>query len=371
LVLYIDGDIQGSWQKVYQDSKNGSITCKELVAEHRTHGLTVVKSGQPGILPTTQKGHPYYWFVVAADCDRPEGLDLRDFRLEFDNPAPLNSSGKWYVQFSFDHQGLGQAYIFFFVFYASLLIAHVYGVLALVKSGAYHTLVRLITLGVSFLFLSCMSFMIHYCVFSDNGVGSPGIEGVGLALTMMAQLMFMFLCILISKGWTITTNHLGQALAVKATMLAMCVLYLALFIWDYVGRDPASTIYFYDSAVGYIIIVVRVGIMVWFCWSIVETYKIEEDSQKKRFYLIFGSLAVTWFLMLPFFVLVALGLDDWVRYKAVTGICLVIDAFAFVTMVALFWPTRIETFFTVRPTPLQATMLHKNADTAQGNYETL
>jgi len=209
-------------------------------------------------------------------------------------------------------------------------------------------------------------------MFAKDGIGSPGLEGVGLVLTMLSQLMFMFLCILISKGWTITTNHLGQPLLVKGTILIMFILYLALFIWDYVGRDPASTIYFFDSIVGYLIISVRIGILIWFCWSIVDTYQMEDDPGKRRFYITFGMLALCWFLMLPFFVLVALGLDDWVRYRVVTGITLVIDAFGLVSMVFLFWPTRIEDYFTVRTTPFQSKLLgNKNEGTAEGNYDTL
>lgn len=79
---------------------------------------------------------------------------------------------------------------------------------------------------------------------------------------MMSQLVFMFFCLLIAKGWTITTSHLDQAIVLQGrfeialhlrkqvSMVVMIILYLSLFIWDFVGRDPASTIYFWDSAVG-------------------------------------------------------------------------------------------------------------------------
>lgn len=33
-------------------------------------------------------------------------------------------------------------------------------------------------------------------------------------------------------------------------MVVVLIFYIALFAWDYAGRDPASTMYFYDSAVG-------------------------------------------------------------------------------------------------------------------------
>jgi len=259
-----------------------------------------------------------------------------------------------------------------FVLYTCILAAHLYGVSQLVKSGSYHTLVRFTTLGFVLLYFATFFYMIHYSVYADNGIGSPGLEGFALFLTMLSQLVFMFLCILISKGWTITTNHLAQSLAIKSVMLVLLVLYIALFIWDYVGRDPASTIYFWDSPVGYIIVVVRVGIMVWFMWSILETYRMEEEALKRKFYVIFGSLAAWWFALLPFFVLVALGISDWNRFRTVSGITLFIDSVGLVVLVGLFWPTRIENFFTVHPTPLKATMLGgKTADTAAGNYDSL
>jgi len=215
--------------------------------------------------------------------------------------------------------------------------------------------------------------MIHYSSFASNGIGAPGLEGLGLAFNMLSQLLFMFLCLLISKGLTITVNHLDKsALAVPVVMAIMLFLYLMLFVSAYAWTDPASTMYFFDSIVGYIIIASRVGIFGWFCWSIFEIFKLEPESEKRKFYLMFGGLASAWFLFLPFIALIALGISEWNRYGVVTGLSLAVDSAAWLAMVILFWPSRIDTYFSVRPAPLQSSIAYgTGSGTAQGNYDTL
>lgn len=70
-----------------------------------TQGMSTVVDGVPGRIITTDHNNPYYWFVVAADCKRPEGLALTKFNLGFTNPVPHTSQDIWYAQFSYDQQG--------------------------------------------------------------------------------------------------------------------------------------------------------------------------------------------------------------------------------------------------------------------------
>jgi len=292
--------------------------------------------------------------------------------LEFRNPAPQSSQAKWYTQFSFDRQGLGQAYIFFFVLFMAVVAVHLYAVWELSQSHSYHMIVKIVTGGVFLQWVSAMCYMIHYSVYSGNGVGNPGVEGIGLALNMMSQLLFMFLCLLISKGLTITVNHLEKsALAVPVVMGVMMLLYVLLLVSAYAWTDPASTVYFFDSIVGFLIVASRVVIYIWFCYSLWEIFQIEVEIEKKRFYSIFGGLASGWFLFLPFIVLIALGIAEWNRFGVVTGLSLAVDASAWILMVILFWPSRIEKYFAVRPTPLGASMKGGSTSTAEGNYDSL
>jgi len=85
----------------------------------------------------------------------------------------------------------------------------------------------------------------------------------------------------------------------------------------------------------------------------------------------FGGLASAWFLFLPFIALIALAIDEWKRYGVVTGLSLAVDSAAWLAMLFLFWPSRIDTYFSVRPAPLQSSMKFGTTGTAQGNYDTL
>jgi len=67
---------------------------------------------------------------------------------------------------------------------------------------------------------------------------------------MASQVVLMFQCILIAKGWAITTSYLSEKYIVLVVMGLFVIAYLALFIWDKAAPNPESTLYFYDSIPG-------------------------------------------------------------------------------------------------------------------------
>eukprot|EP01126_Amoeba_proteus_P063949 TRINITY_DN8889_c0_g1_i1.p2 TRINITY_DN8889_c0_g1~~TRINITY_DN8889_c0_g1_i1.p2 ORF type:complete len:203 (-),score=24.68 TRINITY_DN8889_c0_g1_i1:317-925(-) len=166
-----------------------------------------------------------------------------------------------------------------------------------------------------------------------------------IALTMLAQLFLMFFCILVSKGWTITTPYLTQANLLKLFLVLITGCYLGLILWHFILRDPASTVYFYDSPIGLVIVILRMAMATWFCWNIYYIRKIENDSQKRKFYVYFGLVFFLWFILLPMMVGIALGLPPWYREFTISGISLAIDAFGYVCLVFLFWPGRVNNYF--------------------------
>eukprot|EP01126_Amoeba_proteus_P013536 TRINITY_DN15778_c0_g1_i3.p2 TRINITY_DN15778_c0_g1~~TRINITY_DN15778_c0_g1_i3.p2 ORF type:complete len:190 (+),score=28.41 TRINITY_DN15778_c0_g1_i3:1496-2065(+) len=168
-----------------------------------------------------------------------------------------------------------------------------------------------------------------------------------MALTMLAQLLLMFICILVSKGWTISTPYLSQANLIKLFLVVITGCYVGLIIWDFVLRDPASTLYFYDSPIGIIIVLFRVTLAGWFVWNIFNVLKVEIVPEKRKFYINFALLFSCWFVLLPLMVVIALALRPWYRERTVSGISLAIDAFGFIGLVYLLWPSRVNQYFTV------------------------
>jgi len=167
---------------------------------------------------------------------------------------------------------------------------------------------------------------------------------------MGSNLLLMFLCILIAKGWAITSHYLSQKNVVLIVMALFILGYLILFIWDNFGRDPAATLYFYESVPGVIVLVIRTVLVVWFFWCLRDTLRLENLPERREFYKIFGLCYSIWFIMLPIVVFILSFVDPWVRFKIVRGISVAIDFAGLSALAFLLWPTRAQNYFTIRTT---------------------
>lgn len=150
----------------------------------------------------------------------------------------------------------------------------------------------------------------------------------------------MFLCILIAKGWAITTSYLTEKHIILIVNALLVLAYLALFVWDRVATDPASTLYFYDTIPGIVVVVLRVGILGWFLWSLRNTIRLESLPEKRNFYMIFGACYSAWFLLLPLIVLFAYFLAPHVRFRAIQGLSISVDFLGLAALAVLLWPSR-------------------------------
>jgi len=346
-MLYLGSTGDGAWDNAYENRDR--YTCRELVDLHRggADGIHDVISGKTAWFTTKQSTRAYFWYVAVADCLARNGIDIPSYTLVFKNPG-----GYWYEQFSYDEQGVVQYYIFFSIFYFILVCVHFWGVWKLISVGSWHPIVRILTVAISCQFLACLTEMIHYVVYLHDGIGVPGLRGLGELLTMGAQLILMFLCILLAKGWAITTSLLTDRNLLIVIMSIVLLAYLGLFIWDNAGRDPASTVYFYDSYPGLIVVILRVGVTGWFLWCLRSTISFEVLPDKRKFYAVFGFCFTIWFLLSPAIVGFALLLDPWFRFRTVRGMTLCADALAYIAFTVLLWPSRASNYFNIKPTPL-------------------
>lgn len=335
----------GAWDPAYEGSKTG-WSCQQLVDAHRAPGKSLVVSGRPGYFNPTQVVRAYFWYFAVADCSNSsDGLDVQ-YSLKYLNPGNF-----WWAQFSYDEQGIPQMYIAFTLFYIILLIFQVQSAVALYHLESFHPIVRLLTGTVIVQLLSVTSLLIHYLIFGSDGIGVPALKGFGDLTSFAGQVMMMFMCILVAKGWTITTNYLTDKIAILVVTCLYFISHLSLFIWDYVGRDPASTLYFYDSIPGLLVILLRLGLAGWFLWSLSKTVQLESVAEKRTFYLYFGGSYTLWFLLLPAIVAFALVLEPWYQMRTVTGMMLTADALAMLWFVILLSASRAAKYFNIKATP--------------------
>jgi hypothetical protein len=165
------------------------------------------------------------------------------------------------------------------------------------------------------------------------------------------DIILALLVILIAKGWAVTTTQLEKRDRMGIIVM-VCILslgYLILFIWDYAGQDPAATLYFFESAPGYIVIILRMATLVWFIYSLWATLRLETLPEKRRFYFVFGGIYTVWFLIVPIAVIIAAAVSPHWRQKVVTDFKGVMDFFSLAIMAGLFWPTYARRFFIITP----------------------
>jgi len=331
----------------YDDDKNRwpSIYDTESCADKFAASNWNVSANTPdkAIAPRNHYS-PHFWYVVAVQCGATFDLD---YEVTFTNPY---GNDKWIKQFSCDEVGLEGLYIFYFIFYIIAGLAHAYAVYSLIRASAYHSVVKLLSIAFVLEGLSVFSLFIHYAVYQSDGVGAPGLKGIGDFLDLGAQLVFILLLILVAKGWTITKSRIEDRTIVLIGLGSLSAAYLALFIWENVGADPASTKYVYNSAPGIIVIVLRAVAMLWFVWCLRGTYIEENHPSKRQFYIWFGAAFIAWFAALPFIALVASGMHEkhpWSELRVVTVLYVTANALALSGMQFLLWPSRANEYFQI------------------------
>jgi hypothetical protein len=290
---------------------------------------------------------PRFWYFGLINCGE-GGLDT-SYELTM-----LNHGGPWTRQFSVDSQGMMATYLVFALVFAGGFAVHMYGVMTKWRTEGMHPIVKLLTIAIAVLTASVFCEFVHLAVYSTNGVGAPVMGGISQVLDMGAQLVFMLLLILIGKGWTISTTRLTDRRALFVILAAFLFVYVALFIWQEAGQDPASTKYAYESVPGIVLLVLRGITLLWFLFCLYKTFGVEIHPEKRKFYAVFGVLYTLWFLGLPAIVGVASALDPWVRRKTVTAIYLLFNTAAMSGLGWLLWPTRAHVYFKIGATDLLA-----------------
>jgi len=331
------------WTYVYKSWNSRNYDCNNI--SNMALNWRNVTSGVPSSFVPVSYMKQYFWYFAIADCSG-SSLDFSSYEVHMTN----SEYGHWEQELSFDRWGIGQAYIAFFVFYIVLVGAHIYGCWQLYRKEAYHPLVKIITLAILLEFICNFFQMIHYSVYANDGVGAPALEALGNLINMGSNLLLMFVCILVAKGWAITSHYLSQKYVVLIVMSLFVLGYLILFIWDTFARDPALTLYFYESIPGICVLVLRFVLVGWFAWCLRDTLRLENLPERRNFYKLFGLCYSIWFILLPLFVFICSFVANWVRFKMVRGISISIDFAGLVALAYLLWPSRAQNYFTIRST---------------------
>lgn len=329
-------DEGGNWTDVY---KHSHLSCAEKLAKSRPPVLITSVEGAGGVRFEDLR-RPHFWYMALIACN--SSIDV-----EYEVVMTQESNSSWVKQFSYDEQGLEALYLFYFITFLLFTVVHGYTIWVFMQTSSYHTIVRLLTFSIALEGVSVFCLFVHYAVYAHDGVGAPGLKGIGDLMDIAAQIVFMLLVILIAKGWCITKTTIDEPKLVLIGLGVVIITYLAMFIWVNVGLDPASTLYVYQTAPGIVILVVRSLIMLFFAYCIRTTFLEENNPAKRKFFFAFGISYIVWFISLPFVAAIAAGLDPWVRQKVVMSLYVTFN-FIFLSLLGfLLWPSRAHEYFQI------------------------
>ncbi|KAF2074745.1 hypothetical protein CYY_003933 [Polysphondylium violaceum] len=339
IVIY--DDAKTSWQEVYKSK----LTCEERISSNITSFTIANGNNHPdynstSTSPVKDVQRPHFWYVVAVNCQG--SVELDEYSISLTNPG-----GIWKRQFSYDEQGLEALYLVYFFVFLGLAIFTSYAAYTLTMTRSFHPIVKILTLTIYLEFLSVFILLVHYGVYSHDGVGAKGLQGFGEILDLAAQISFILLLVLIAKGWAISRVTIDDKKIILIVMGLLSGLYLIMFIWIKAGQDHASTVYMYDTAPGIILLVARSLTMIWFMWCGYNTYIEENHPAKRQFYKLFGISFVFWFIALPMICIIASAVDPWVRQRTVLGFYVTFNAVAIAVASFLLSPSRASDYFSI------------------------
>ena len=169
----------------------------------------------------------------------------------------------------------------------------------LLTANKLHVTVSILFNSVLVQFFALCFSLGHWQHFALTGTVVPGTRTVGSVLSIVSELLIVYILIFLGKGWSLIRYKISSAGRVKiAALMTFTVFWeLAVQAWKADGIDAARVLYIYSTGPGLMIIWIRVFTAFWFaycCWTTMKSF-----DNKKHFYRKFLVFGFTWMLLKP------------------------------------------------------------------------
>ena len=78
--------------------------------------------------------------------------------------------------------------------------------------------------------------MLHLGNFAQNGVGFIFLARIGEVAEIISRLIFIFLLMLLAKGWTISNEELTHKSMIVGVVVTFAIIHIGIIVWKYAGR---------------------------------------------------------------------------------------------------------------------------------------
>lgn len=325
--------------------------------------------------------NPRFWYLSMVACYRnttknncswvrsTENIDI-DYDIWLVNGDPGSKhQNPFEHQFSFEDHDLVESYAVFFVLYIILIPIWLY---AYIKQK--HTITKILTASMCFEFIGIVFNLLHWIIFSFNGIGFYVISVIGNAVDVVSECMFMLTLLLIAKGWTITQMEITGKPIVFSIWGCYTLLNCVLFIWNLLEVDVISNIDEWQTWPGYITLAFRLMIMVWFLVELRQIVRNSKHPDRLLFLQQFGAYFLVWFIYLPLLAIISTQFSALWKHKIILNIQNGADCLSYAVLVHLLWPSRSILYLIKGESPLptfelEITGLLDDQETGRGFFK--
>jgi hypothetical protein len=261
----------------------------------------------------SQAARPYIWYIAANDCGNELGSPTR---LRFEFVARQEDGDEFSVEM------IGSFYIVLIeLAFFSFLCYNIHKECRkIIKSadGLHPVMYTLLAMvGLHFGSVLCQFF--HLRAYSHDGVGFKALDVIAEILNVLSQVIGTSLLILIALGYTLLHSKLGNLDVVIPVVFIIAVLHVLLVGFGKIKDDASYKFYENEGVVGWVLLVLRGLLLVWFVWAVKETAKeASNNSRMIDFLQKFLIAGIVYFLSYPLVFVITGLFVPYFRYKVMT-----------------------------------------------------
>jgi len=362
-------DQEKSWPSIYDKE---SLTCLEVITaskacekrlekrlectgweswlspvDFKKSGKTYSDTSKVGITQNFNR----WWYVAVINCKEDgthQSMEGLSYKTEFLN----TQRASWSEQLGYDVMGLNTFYLAMFFIFLVFFCVHMYGVYNLSSKLEYlHPMIKLFAIDLTLQFVAIIFYMLHWGIYSSNGVGLNALRQAGEVVDAITRVLFMLILTLMAKGWTISGDELTGKKLIIGTLLLFLLIHSAILLYKYQLEDPAAVF----MATG-LQVILWFELALWFLFAcffsftVFKSWKKEDNPVKRMLFLQLGVVFTLWFFLYPTLNLVDLSRNSdrgWVTSSAKvmneSTLCVSMAGYAFLSF--LLWPSRAEEYF--------------------------
>eukprot|EP00300_Choanocystis_sp_HF-7_P033124 c45417_g1_i1.p1 GENE.c45417_g1_i1~~c45417_g1_i1.p1 ORF type:complete len:427 (-),score=93.38 c45417_g1_i1:91-1347(-) len=279
---------------------------------------------------------PRAWFVVAFDCE--DGVQSLRYKFHFKQSAGLLR------EFSYETRDSLPITVSFCLVFLGMSFLFVNYHVPQSRARARHPLVGILSGAIALKMFEVSLFTVHTSIFTENGVGSPGMLVLSQVVGVCAEACVLSLALVISTGWPISSSVLKHKARCVVTVTLFLLSYFALFVWDVVGRERWESGPSTVTSAGLIVILVRLVIISGTIVCLGLTFVAETAPQKRKLYREFAWLLVLWLILFPIAYLIARSQPVWNQNAAITVPSQLFSALCLGYFLWAMWPARAVLF---------------------------